>query len=196
MGNSNANPTAIATLLADLQAAFQEYDISLPSNHTMQRMKEERDRALERALRMERERDDALRARDAALKLAEESYGELRALMDSRARRIQEIRDLRTASNNRHLYGSVSSGGERDRDRELSEATIYRPNMPRIALSDMRDISSFELDNNASFFLVIPHDTFPFFFFSLLLFHFERLLRSFTVLLFSSFSMFGTHHNS
>lgn len=81
-------------------------------------MKEERDRALERALRMERERDDALRARDAALKLAEESYGELRALMDSRARRIQEIRDLRTASNNRHLYGSVSSGGERDRDRE------------------------------------------------------------------------------
>ena len=100
------NPTAIAVLLADLQAAFQEYDINLPSNTALIRLKDERDRALERALRMERERDDALRARDAALKLAEESYTELKALMDSRAKRIQEIRD--------NIRGAATTGNERD----------------------------------------------------------------------------------
>ena len=115
---------SIGTLLADLQAAFQEYDINLPDNHAMQRLKEERDRALERALRMERERDEALRARDTALKLAEESYGELKQLMDSRARRIHELRSPRDTSNSaRNLFSGIngSNDRERDRDREMRD---------------------------------------------------------------------------
>ncbi|KAI5789621.1 hypothetical protein FPQ18DRAFT_391682 [Pyronema domesticum] len=126
-----SNPAAIAVLLADLQAAFQEYDINLPSNHALHKLKDERDRALERAIRLERERDEALRARDAALKLAEESYGELRALMDSRARRIQELRDVRDIGRRQQVNEGVQEAqrmednrrmGERERERRREDA--------------------------------------------------------------------------
>lgn len=56
-------------------------------------MEEERDAALARIAVLERERDDALAARDQALKIAEESYRELRAVVDSRFRRIRELTD-------------------------------------------------------------------------------------------------------
>jgi hypothetical protein len=109
--NPNQSTTAIATLLADLQVAFEEYDINLSPNPVITKLQDERDRAVERAHRMERERDDALRSRDAALKLAEESYGELKALMDSRARRIQALRDAVHGIGN-NSSGQQSSGGE------------------------------------------------------------------------------------
>lgn len=49
--------------------------------------------ALQRIAALERERDDALRARDVALGIAEESYRELRAVVESRGRRIRELKD-------------------------------------------------------------------------------------------------------
>lgn len=48
---------------------------------------------LERIASLEKERDEALRARDAALEIAQESYRELRAVVESRGRRIKQLKD-------------------------------------------------------------------------------------------------------
>jgi hypothetical protein len=76
---------------------------------------------LERAIRLERERDEALRARDAALRLAEESYGELRALMDSRARRIQELRDVRDIGRRQQVNEGVQEAQRMEDNRRMAE---------------------------------------------------------------------------
>lgn len=49
--------------------------------------------AMERIATLEKERDEALRARDAALEIAQESYRELRAVVESRGRRIKQLKD-------------------------------------------------------------------------------------------------------
>lgn len=48
---------------------------------------------MERIATLEKERDEALRARDAALEIAQESYRELRAVVESRGRRIKQLKD-------------------------------------------------------------------------------------------------------
>lgn len=100
-----SQPAAVSKLVQTLQSALEEYSSpsssttvstpqgSGPSSILIDRLKDERDAAIARIAILEKERDDALRARDHALKIAEESYRELRAVVESRFRRIQELKD-------------------------------------------------------------------------------------------------------
>jgi len=66
-------------LVSSVQAAIDEYGGAGSQSNRI--------RALER------ERDEALRVRDVALDMAEESYRELRAVVESRGRKIRELKE-------------------------------------------------------------------------------------------------------
>ena len=100
---------AVSRLVHTLQNALDDYTSppSAGSNGSMgsqggssaaaatniSQLQEERDAALAKVAALEKERDEAFAARDQALKIAEESYRELRAVVDSRFRRIRELTD-------------------------------------------------------------------------------------------------------